>query len=250
MGFKIPNFSQQMGGSPFHKKGSPLHDAKFNTSQYGGRSGGTSAEHKKVEQQAKDQEEVNNLLGINDGIDGRQAKEDNYNAIDYGDVIYAGFGSDAWENNFTIQDGKRVDKYGNSYADNPAGFAAFQEAAKAWNADQAGDDVINPDNVEPLEVAVNPNEHTPSEGINILSNKQIRAAKRVARLRNKASKRGGLTEGQSKRLNRNIDKAQGDEVAYGDRTKVGQFLKGKPVDPNAFTKENMDPYGDEDPFDV
>ena len=42
MAFKIPNFSKQMGGSPFHKKGSPLHDAKFNTTLYGGRSGGTT----------------------------------------------------------------------------------------------------------------------------------------------------------------------------------------------------------------
>ena len=63
-----------------------------------------------------------------------------------------------------------------------------------------------------------------SEGIQVLSGKQRRAARRVQRLRNKAAKKGSLTESQSKRLNRNIDKAQGEEVAFADRTKLGQAI--------------------------
>ena len=78
--------------------------------------------------------------------------------------------------------------------------------------------------VEPIENVVNPNAHVPSEGIQVLSGKQRRAARRVQRLRNKAAKKGSLTESQSKRLNRNIDKAQGEEVAFADRTKLGQAI--------------------------
>jgi len=145
---------------------------------------------------------------------------------------YTGFGSDAWNNNFTIENGQRVDKYGNTYSDDAEGFASFQEAARSYNSNKKNNnvEVLDTDNVnieeevEPIENVVNPNAHVPSEGIQIISGKQRRAAKRVARLRNKAAKKGGLTESQSKRLNRNIDKAQGDEVAFSDKTKIGQVI--------------------------
>jgi|TARA_R100001443_G_scaffold1153_1_gene4440 hypothetical protein len=209
MAFKIPNFSKQMGGSPFHKKGSPLHDAKFNTTLYGGRSGGTTEKHRQIEEEAD--------APVVEPVEA---------------PVYSGFGSNAWNNNFTIENGQRVDKYGNTYSDDAEGFASFQDAARAYNSNKKNNNVevleVEPVNVEeevePIENVVNPNAHVPSEGIQILSGKQRRAAKRVARLRNKAAKKGGLTEGQSKRLNRNIDKAQGDEVAFADRTKVGQVI--------------------------
>ena len=214
MSFKIPNFSKQMGGSPFHKKGSPLHDAKFNTTMYGGRSGGTTDRHREIEEEAA----VENA--------GANA------ALVAPPPVYEGFGADAWNSNFTIENGQRVDKYGNTYTDDAEGFAAFQNAAKAWNTEQKNNEVevldtepVNvEEEVEPIENVVNPNAHVPSEGIQVLSGKQRRAARRVQRLRNKAAKKGSLTESQSKRLNRNIDKAQGEEVAFADRTKLGQAI--------------------------
>jgi len=209
MAFKIPNFSKQMGGSPFHKKGSPLHDAKFNTTLYGGRSGGTTDRHREIEEEA-DATVVEPVVEA---------------------PVYSGFGADAWNSNFTIENGQRVDKYGNTYTDDAEGFAAFQNAAKAWNAEQKNNEVevVDPEpvnveeEVEPIENVVNPNAHVPSEGIQIRSGKQRRAARRVARLRAKARNKGGLTEGQSKRLNRNISKAKGEDVAFADRSRLGQI---------------------------
>ena len=139
--------------------------------------------------------------------------------------------ADSWNNNFKTENGQRVGKY-HTYSDDEEGFTNYVNAAQAWNADQQNNnvEVLDTDNVnveeevEPIENVVNPNAHVPSEGIQVLSGKQRRAAKRVQRLRNKAAKKGGLTEGQSKRLNRNIDKAQGEEVAFADRTKVGQAI--------------------------
>ena len=93
--------------------------------------------------------------------------------------------------------------------------------------DTVEDVVVNPDNVEALNVAVDVNQHVPSEGINIISNKnnrkQRRAARRVTRLRKKAQNQGGLTESQSKKLNRNISKAKGEDVAFADRSRLGQI---------------------------
>ena len=212
MAFKIRNFYKQMGESPLSQKGSPAKNLSL---------GNLGANLASMITNKVTMPMVKRMAGVEDQV------EEVVEA-----PVYSGFGADAWDSNFTIENGQRVDKYGNTYTDDAEGFAAFQNAAKAYNTDQKNNEVevldtepVNiEEEVEPIENVVNPNAHTPSEGIQILSGKQRRAARRVQRLRNKAAKRGGLTEGQSKRLNRNIDKAQGDEVAYADRTKLGQVL--------------------------
>ena len=210
MAFKIPNFSKQMGGSPFNKKGSPVN---FGKSLFTGLTGAIT---KNVTMPM-----AQSFAGVDDQV------EEVVEA-----PVYEGFGADAWNSNFKIQNGQRVDQYGNTYTDDAEGFAAFQNAAKAWNSEQKNNEVevvdtepVNvEEEVEPIENVVNPNAHVPSEGIQVLSGKQRRAARRAQRLRRKHQKKGFLTEGQSKRLNRNLDKAQGNEVAYADRTKLGQVL--------------------------
>tara|TARA_R110001592_G_scaffold216053_1_gene469531 strand:- start:94 stop:657 length:564 start_codon:yes stop_codon:yes gene_type:complete len=67
-------------------------------------------------------------------------------------------------------------------------------------------------------------EHKPSEGVKVKTRKQKRAEKRVGRLEKKA-KKGSLTEGQSKRLNRNKSKAKGEEVKSEDKTNVGKAIE-------------------------
>jgi hypothetical protein len=68
-------------------------------------------------------------------------------------------------------------------------------------------------------------EHKPSEGVKVKTRKQKRAEKRVGRLEKKAKKKGSLTEGQSKRLNRNKSKAKGEEVKSEDKTNVGKAIE-------------------------
>ena len=87
------------------------------------------------------------------------------------------------------------------------------------------EEIVNPDNVEVITDVVDANAHVPAEGINVMSRKQRRAAKRVAKLQAKNRNQGSLTEGQSKKLNRNISKAKGEDVAMADRTKLGQIAK-------------------------
>ena len=55
--------------------------------------------------------------------------------------------------------------------------------------------------------------------------KQMRAEKRVGRLKKKKEKQGALTPGQQKRLNRNESKAQGKKVEEKDKTNVGKAIK-------------------------
>jgi hypothetical protein len=55
--------------------------------------------------------------------------------------------------------------------------------------------------------------------------KQMRAEKRVGRLKKKQEKKGSLTPGQQKRLDRNKSKAKGEEVKEKDRTNVGKAIK-------------------------
>tara|TARA_R110002020_G_scaffold365999_1_gene578081 strand:- start:510 stop:1502 length:993 start_codon:yes stop_codon:yes gene_type:complete len=149
--------------------------------------------------------------------------------FDSGNKDYSGPYADSWNNNFKIENGQRVGKY-HTYSDDEEGFANYVNAAQAWNADQQNNNVVeeeevvvNPDNVEVITDVVDPNAHVPAEGINVMSGKQKRAANKVARLMAKNAKQGSLTEGQSKRLNRNISKAKGEDVAMADRTKLGQI---------------------------
>jgi hypothetical protein len=241
MAFKIPNFSKQMGGSPFRNTGfdpsgsyadkaagypySKAIRGKINELSSQGLSSHEIQKHPDV---IAIKENKSNI--IMDGYNARHEIDDPASNTDVSTNPYTGFGADAWNNNFTIQNGQRVDKYGNTYSDDTAGFADFQNAARDYNAGQNNVEVLDTEpvnveeEVEPIENVVNPNAHVPSEGIQVLSGKQRRAARRVQRLRNKAAKKGGLTESQSKRLNRNIDKAQGEEVAFADRTKLGQAI--------------------------
>jgi len=55
--------------------------------------------------------------------------------------------------------------------------------------------------------------------------KQMRAEKRVGRLKKKQEKKGSLTPGQQKRLDRNKSKAKGEEVKEKDKTNVGKAIK-------------------------
>ena len=55
--------------------------------------------------------------------------------------------------------------------------------------------------------------------------KQIRAEKRVGRLKKKQEKKGDLTPGQQKKLDRNKSKAQGEKVEEKDKTNVGKAIK-------------------------
>ena len=232
MAFKIPNFSKQMGGSPFHKKGSPLHDAKFNTTLYGGRSGGTTDRHREIEAEVDAAENEPIAPPV--------------------EVIEAEPQATIWNSELEELAAKRngLERGSNEYNIVQNRINELSGVSKRYPVDEVEEIVENPDNVEALDIAVDPTQHVPAEGIQVRSRKQKRAARRVARLRAKARNKGGLTEGQSKRLSRNISKATGEDVAYADKTKVGQFLKGKPVDDTEFTAANMDPYGDDDPFEV
>ena len=55
--------------------------------------------------------------------------------------------------------------------------------------------------------------------------KQMRAEKRVGRLKKKQEKKGALTPGQQKKLDRNKSKAQGKKVEEKDKTNVGKAIK-------------------------
>ncbi len=55
--------------------------------------------------------------------------------------------------------------------------------------------------------------------------KQMRAEKRVGRLKKKQEKKGALTPGQQKRLDRNKSKAKGEKVQEKDKTNVGKAIK-------------------------
>ena len=247
MAFKIPNFSKQMGGSPFHNTG-------FDPSgQYADKAAGypyykklaskrnellgqglSSHEVQKHEDFIAIQENKNNI--IMDGYNARYSPGgDRYDPAsnpvdgDGGGFTPSGPYADSWNNNFKTENGQRVGKY-HTYSDDEEGFANYVNAAQAWNADQQNNNVVeeeevvvNPDNVEVITDVVDPNAHVPAEGINVMSGKQKRAANKVARLMAKNAKQGSLTEGQSKRLNRNISKAKGEDVAMADRTKLGQI---------------------------
>ena len=242
MAFKIPNFSKQMGGSPFRNTG-------FDPSgSYADKKAGypyykkLASKRNELLGKGLSSNEIQkhpDIIAIKDNksniiMEGYNARHE-IGPVDSnsggGGFTPSGPYADSWNNNFKTENGQRVGKY-HTYSDDEEGFTNYVNAAQAWNADQQNNnvEVLDTDNVnveeevEPIENVVNPNAHVPSEGIQVLSGKQRRAAKRVQRLRNKAAKKGGLTEGQSKRLNRNIDKAQGEEVAFADRTKVGQAI--------------------------
>ena len=55
--------------------------------------------------------------------------------------------------------------------------------------------------------------------------KQMRAEKRVGKLKKKQEKKGALTPGQQKRLYRNKSKAKGEKVQEKDKTNVGKAIK-------------------------
>ena len=40
---------------------------------------------------------------------------------------------EAWKNNFTVEDGKRKDQFGNVYSDDAEGFEKYKKAAKEYN---------------------------------------------------------------------------------------------------------------------
>ena len=53
----------------------------------------------------------------------------------------------------------------------------------------------------------------------------MRAEKRVGRLKKKQEKKGALTPGQQKKLDRNKSKAKGEKVQEKDKTNVGKAIK-------------------------
>jgi len=218
MAFKIPNFSKQMGGSPFKNVDYSAYKLPYYADKKAGYIYHNALSDYRKNLFKNDPSAYTKLLS---------GKDEGYNALKgtrddmlKKALIEQGFYDDPKNQKYLVQ------QPGTMVA--PAEINEISGVSKRYPVvDTVEDVVVNPDNVEALDVAVDVNQHVPSEGINIISGKnnrkQRRAARRVARLRKKAQNQGGLTEGQSKKLNRNISKAKGEDVAFADRSRLGQI---------------------------
>lgn len=217
MAFKIPNFSTQHG-SPLNQKGSPA------KSLSGIATGISNLFTKNVTVPM-----AKTLAGV----------EDEPIAPPPVEVIEAEPQATVWNSELEELAAKRntLERGSNEYNIVQNRINELSGVSKRYPVDEVEEIVENPNNVEALDITVDPTQHVPAEGIQVRSRKQKRAARRVARLRAKARNKGGLTEGQSKRLSRNISKATGEDVAYADKTKVGQFLTGNKPTPTILTDE-------------
>jgi len=262
MAFKIPNFSKQMGGSPFKN----VDYSAYKLPNYADKKAGWAHrnalnEYRKNILKTDPNAYLQLSLGRHEGYNALRASKDD---VIKKALIEKGFYDDPRNKQYLVQQqqpGTMVDPADEIGSAGPAEPQAtnwdpalnelvtqrsgLEPGSNEYNivqnkineisgvskrypvVDTVEDVVVNPDNVEALDVAVDVNQHVPSEGINIISGKnnrkQRRAARRVARLRKKAQNQGGLTEGQSKKLNRNISKAKGEDVAFADRSRLGQI---------------------------
>jgi len=260
MAFKIPNFSKQMGGSPFKNVDYSAYKLPYYADKKAGYIYHNALSDYRKNLFKNDPSAYTKLLS---------GKDEGYNALKgtrddmlKKALIEQGFYDDPKNQKYLVQQpGTMVapaDEIGSAGPAEPQATnwdpalnelvtqrSGLEPGSNEYNivqnkineisgvskrypvVDTVEDVVVNPDNVEALDVAVDVNQHVPSEGINIISGKnnrkQRRAARRVARLRKKAQNQGGLTEGQSKKLNRNISKAKGEDVAFADRSRLGQI---------------------------
>ena len=260
MAFKIPNFSKQMGGSPFKNVDYSAYKLPNYADKKAGWAHRNALSDYRMNLMKNDPEAFARLaIGQDEGYNALRASKDD---VIKKALIEKGFYDDPKNQRYLVQQPSTVvdpaDEIGSAGPAEPQATnwdpalnelvtqrSGLEPGSNEYNivqnkineisgvskrypvVDTVEDVVINPDNVEALDVAVDVNQHVPSEGINIISGKnnrkQRRAARRVARLRKKAQNQEGLTEGQSKKLNRNISKAKGEDVAFADRSRLGQI---------------------------
>ena len=142
-----------------------------------------------------------------------------------------------------LSDEKKAEYRKSDKAGDGKGRARFTKAAKAYNTGKYGTTEPTRDSkkagktkaelakevkakkpVETKPAETKPAE-TKSDKPKTKTRKQMRAEKRVGRLKKKQEKKGSLTPGQQKRLDRNKSKAKGEEVKEKDRTNVGKAIK-------------------------
>jgi hypothetical protein len=243
MAFKIPNFSRQMGGSPFRntefdpsssyadkKMGYPYYNALADKMNELRSKGLNSFEIQKHPEVIAIKDNKSNII-----MSAYNTRQENNPASNAGEAageaaLSAEPQATNWDPalNELVTQRSTLEPGSNEYNIVQNKINEISGVSKRHPVvDTVEEVVVNPDNVEALDVAVDVNQHVPAEGINIISGKnnrkQRRAARRVARLRKKAQNQGGLTESQSKKLNRNVSKAKGEDVAFADRSKLGQI---------------------------
>ena len=142
-----------------------------------------------------------------------------------------------------LSDEKKAEYRKSDKAGDGKGRARFTKAAKAYNTGKYGTTEPTRDSkkagktkaelakevkakkpAETKPAETKPAE-TKSDKPKTKTRKQMRAEKRVGRLKKKQEKKGSLTPGQQKRLDRNKSKAKGEEVKEKDRTNVGKAIK-------------------------
>ena len=179
MGFKIPNFVKQMGGSPFPMK-SPL-TAPTGSS---GKTKSYDEAYDALSDEKKAEYRKSDKAGDGKGRERFKKAAKDYNTEKYG----------------TTEPTRDSKKAGKTKA----------ELAKEVKAKK-------PAETKPAE--------TKSDKPKTKTRKQMRAEKRVGRLKKKQEKKGALTPGQQKRLDRNKSKAKGEKVQEKDKTNVGKAIK-------------------------
>ena len=137
-----------------------------------------------------------------------------------------------------LSDEKKAEYRKSDKAGDGKGRARFTKAAKAYNTGKYGTTEPTRDSkkagktkaelakeVKAKKPAETKPAETKSDKPKTKTRKQMRAEKRVGRLKKKQEKKGSLTPGQQKRLDRNKSKAKGEEVKEKDRTNVGKAIK-------------------------
>ncbi len=170
MGFKIPNFAKQMGGSPFQISYDAAYDAQ--------------SDEKKASQSREEFKKA--------------AKA--YNKKAYGTT----------EPTKAAESGKLSDAQTKRLIKEKM---IRDKKAKEVKAKKASESSAS----KPAE--------TKSDKPKTKTRKQMRAEKRVGRLKKKQEKKGALTPGQQKKLDRNKSKAKGEKVQEKDKTNVGKAIK-------------------------
>ena len=173
MGFKIPNFVKQMGGSPFQISYDAAYDAQ--------------SDEKKASQSREEFKKA--------------AKA--YNKKAYGTT----------EPTKAAESGKLSDAQ------------TKRLIVEKLKAKKEREDIAKAKKNKPAETKKNKPAETKSDKPKTKTRKQMRAEKRVGRLKKKKEKQGALTPGQQKKLDRNKSKAKGEKVKEKDKTNVGKAIK-------------------------
>ncbi len=168
MGFKIPNFAKQMGGSPFHISYDAAYDAQ--------------SDEKKASQTREEFKKA-----------AKAYNKKAYGTTEPTKAAESGKLSDAQT--------KRLIKEKMIRDKNAENTASSKPKTTSKSSEKKDD---------------KPKTKT---------RKQMRAEKRVGRLKKKQEKKGALTPGQQKKLDRNKSKAKGEKVQEKDKTNVGKAIK-------------------------